>query len=54
MGLFKKAYAAFDQRTGAWGGGGGGGVEGAGEEGDLLSPLMAFSNIHVIDIFTIY
>ena len=36
------------------GGGGGGGVEGAGEEGDLLSPLMAFSNIHVIDIFTIY
>ena len=42
---FKKAHAAFDQGRGFEEGGGG---------GNLPSPLMAFFNIHVIDIFTTY
>ena len=42
--LFKEAHAAFDQ---------GRGFE-RGRGGNLPSPLMAFFNIHVIDIFTTY
>ena len=38
--LFKKAYAAFDQRRGFE----------RGRGGNLPSPVMAFFNIHVIDI----
>ena len=50
IGIFKKAHAAFDQGRGfedlrgELGGGG----------GNLSSSLMAFFNLHVIDIFTTY
>ena len=43
----------LDQGRGFWGrGGGGGGGGGGGRE--FAIPLMAFFNIHVIDIFTTY